>query len=70
MQYLRRKADAQLERWHEDVSRLPLLIKGARQLLHDSFSDMLYMSRERSLLICARTSLQIETPTSLSCEER
>lgn len=32
MAYLRRKADAQLERWHEDVNRLPLLIKGARQV--------------------------------------
>lgn len=32
MGYLRRKADAQLEMWHEDANRLPLLIKGARQV--------------------------------------
>ena len=32
MEYLRRKADEELERWHENPNRLPLLIKGARQV--------------------------------------
>lgn len=32
MAYLKRKLDAFLDRWHEDANRLPILLKGARQV--------------------------------------
>ena len=30
--YLRRKVDEFLDRWHADAARLPILIRGARQI--------------------------------------
>ena len=30
--YFRRKIDVFLEKWHKDINRLPLVIRGARQV--------------------------------------
>ena len=48
--YIRRKIDDYLLRWKEDKDRLPLIVKGARQIgktesiLHGSYANVMYIN--------------------------